>query len=56
MNSNYLKILVISLCLSSLLGVMACATGGGGGYGSSPLDAPSDPEYWKMLESSRGLG
>jgi hypothetical protein len=62
MNNKYFKVLIISLLLSVLLGVMACATGGGpvaptgpstpsGGY-----PTPSDPEFWKLWESSHGLG
>ncbi len=59
MNSKYLKVLVISLCLSGLLGVMACATGGGTMAPSAPSSgapATGDPEFWKLWESAHGLG
>jgi hypothetical protein len=61
MNNNYFKVLVISLLLSGFFGIMACATGGGGmNYGPATPQGdyltPSDPEYWKMWGSSRGLG
>ena len=84
MNNNYLKILIISVWFSGLLGVVACATSGGyvspgpatpgaspgtpapsPGYGPAPPEGdfpkpfsptPSDPEFWKMWESSRGIG
>ena len=59
MNKKHLKILVISLCLGGLLGVIACATGGGAGSPASPaFENPqqNDPEFWKMWQDSRGLG
>ena len=59
MNHKYFKILIYSLLLSGFLGVMACATGGVGYGPSTPqgdYNTPTDPEYWKMWENSRGLG
>ena len=61
MNNNYFKVLVFSLLLTCLLGAMACATGGGGQpvAPSAPggnYPTPSDPEFWKLWESSHGLG
>jgi hypothetical protein len=58
MIGNYLKLLIIFLVLTSLGGVMACATGGGAVTTSPPMgDYPqSDPEFWRLYGSSRGLG
>ena len=65
MNNKYFKVLIISLSLSGLLGVVACATGGGGGTPVSttpsggylnPSPTPGDPEFWKLWESAHGLG
>ena len=60
MNNNYFKVLMFSLLLTCLLGVMACATGGGQPVAPSApggnYPTPSDPEFWKLWESSHGLG
>jgi hypothetical protein len=58
MTGNCQKLLIIFLVLTSLWGVMACATGGGAARPAAPLgDYPEvDPEYWKLYGGSRGLG
>jgi hypothetical protein len=57
MTGIFLKFLIIFLVLSSLMGVMACATGGGAAQPTPMGDYPqSDPEFWKLYGGSRGLG
>jgi hypothetical protein len=58
MKSNYIKLFIIFLMLGGLLGVVACATGGGAGSLAPPSGQPqqTDPEFWKMWQDSRGLG
>ena len=58
MHNTYFKVLIISLVLSGLVGVMACATGGGTGSPTAPAGYPqqNDPEFWRMWQNERGLG